>query len=84
MVSISRVNVVSIAMLLGSVVAGIFGWMATASLIPPAAAILAGLTLMQSPRIAQQWERAVVLRLGAAALRQDTLTASSEGGTKVE
>ena len=25
---------------------------------------LAGLVLMQSPRIAQQWERAVVLRLG--------------------
>src|SRR5438093_3302998 len=62
--SASRVNVLAIAMLLGSVVLGIVGLMAAGSPIPLVAMVLVGLVLMQAPRIAQQWERAVVLRLG--------------------
>jgi len=62
--SVPRVNVIAIAILLGSVVLGIFGWRATGSAIPLVAMTLVGLALMQSPRVAQQWERAVVLRLG--------------------
>jgi regulator of protease activity HflC (stomatin/prohibitin superfamily) len=59
-----RVNVVAV-MLLGAFVAlGFAAWRATASLIPLVTIVLAGLVAMQSPRIAQQWERAVVLRLG--------------------
>jgi len=32
--------------------------------VPTIAAVIIGIVLMQSPRVAQQWERAVVLRLG--------------------
>ena len=59
-----RFNVVAFAILLGSVALGIPWWMATANPIPPAVLILVGAVLAQSPRIAKQWERAVVLRLG--------------------
>ena len=59
-----RVNVVAMTVLLGSIALGIAGTVATASAIPVVAMVLVGLVLMQSPQIAQQWERAVVLRLG--------------------
>ncbi|HWW82074.1 MAG TPA: slipin family protein [Vicinamibacterales bacterium] len=59
-----RVNVVAIAILLGSIVVGIVGSSATRNPLFLVAMIITGLLLMQSPRIAQQWERAVVLRLG--------------------
>lgn len=59
-----RVNVVAIALLVGSVGLGIAGLLATGSPIPLVALILIGVVLMQAPQIAQQWERAVVLRLG--------------------
>ena len=62
--SVPRVNVVSIAILLGSVVLGLIGLIATGNSTPLLAMILVGVVLMQSPRIAQQWERAVVLRFG--------------------
>jgi len=62
--SVARINVVAIAILLGSVVLGILGLMATNNPIPLVAMILVGLVLMQAPQVAQQWERAVVLRLG--------------------
>jgi regulator of protease activity HflC (stomatin/prohibitin superfamily) len=57
-------NVIAIAILLASVALGFAGTSATGSLAPLVAMTLAGVVLMQSPRIAQQWERAVVLRLG--------------------
>jgi regulator of protease activity HflC (stomatin/prohibitin superfamily) len=60
----TRGNVVALGVLLASAVVGFFGWMATASPVAPVAAIVIGLVLMQSPQIAQQWERAVILRLG--------------------
>jgi regulator of protease activity HflC (stomatin/prohibitin superfamily) len=59
-----RLNVVAIAILLASVAIGVALWMATGKPIPVAVVVLLGVVLMQSPRIAQQWERAVVLRLG--------------------
>jgi regulator of protease activity HflC (stomatin/prohibitin superfamily) len=59
-----RMNVVAVAVLLGSAGLGVAGVIATGSPIPLAAMLLVGLVLMQAPRIAQQWERAVVLRLG--------------------
>jgi regulator of protease activity HflC (stomatin/prohibitin superfamily) len=59
-----RLNVVAVAV--GLVVLGA-GLLAGSSTGRPAwivAAALVGLVVMQSPRVAQQWERAVVLRLG--------------------
>lgn len=61
---VPRVNVIAIAVLLGSVVLGVVGLIATGNPIPLVAMILVGMVLSQAPRIAQQWERAVVLRLG--------------------
>ncbi|PYR33070.1 MAG: peptidase, partial [Acidobacteria bacterium] len=52
------------AILLASVGLGIAGWLWTRNPSPVAVIVLVGIVLMQSPRIAQQWERAVVLRLG--------------------
>src|SRR5882762_8043811 len=63
-VTVSRVNVVAIAILLASFVLGIVGSISTGNPIPVVAMTLVGVVLMQSPRIAQQWERAIVLRLG--------------------
>ena len=63
-VSVPRVNFVAIAILAGSAAAGAFAWRSTGSVVPPAAMLAVGLVLMQAPRVAQQWERAVVLRLG--------------------
>jgi regulator of protease activity HflC (stomatin/prohibitin superfamily) len=56
--------VVAVAILIGCAAIGWAGFSATASRIPLVAMILAGILLMPSPRIAQQWERAVVLRFG--------------------
>jgi regulator of protease activity HflC (stomatin/prohibitin superfamily) len=62
--SVPRVNVIAIVVLLGSVVLGVVGTIATGNPIPLIVMLLVGLVLMQAPRIAQQWEHAVVLRLG--------------------
>jgi regulator of protease activity HflC (stomatin/prohibitin superfamily) len=59
-----RTNVVAVAILLACVVAGI-AWMISANTpVPLIGMVLVGLILMQSPKVASQWERAVVLRLG--------------------
>jgi regulator of protease activity HflC (stomatin/prohibitin superfamily) len=60
----ARVNVVALAIFLGCLGVGVLGSRATGSVTPFVVMIVLGLVLMQSPRIAQQWERAVVLRLG--------------------
>ena len=62
--SVGRINVVAALILLVWIAVASWVWKATASPIAVAAAIVAGLILMQSPRIAHQWERGVVLRLG--------------------
>src|SRR5918999_4570512 len=59
-----RVNVVGVAILLGAVGLGLVGWNATGNPLPVVAMAIVGLVLMPAPRIAQQWERAVVLRFG--------------------
>jgi regulator of protease activity HflC (stomatin/prohibitin superfamily) len=63
-VSTPRVNVVALAILLASLVGGGVAMILVRNPIPLIVAALIGAVLMQSPRIAQQWERAVVLRLG--------------------
>ena len=57
-------NVVAVAILLVWCAIALWGWETTANPAVPVAAVLIGLALMQSPRVAHQWERAVVLRLG--------------------
>jgi regulator of protease activity HflC (stomatin/prohibitin superfamily) len=63
-VRLPRMNVVSIAILLASVAIGYAGMNAFDTPIPLIVLAVAGVVLMQAPRIAEQWERAVVLRLG--------------------
>ena len=63
-VSVPRVNFVAIAILLGAAAAAVYAWQSTGSPLAPVAILALGLVLMQAPRVAQQWERAVVLRLG--------------------
>lgn len=63
-VRLPRMNVVAIVILLVSVAIGYAGMNAFGTPIPLIVMALAGAVLMQAPRIAEQWERAVVLRLG--------------------
>jgi regulator of protease activity HflC (stomatin/prohibitin superfamily) len=57
-------NVVAVALFVVTLAIGVAGSIATKNPVPAIAMLLLGLILMQSPKIAQQWERAVVLRLG--------------------
>jgi regulator of protease activity HflC (stomatin/prohibitin superfamily) len=59
-----RVNVVTIAVLIASLVVGGLGTLATGNVIPLGVMLLVGALLMPAPRIAHQWERAIVLRFG--------------------
>ncbi len=59
-----RANVVATMVLLVSVAIGAAALVSTGNPLYLIVMALAGLVLMQSPKIAKQWERAVVLRLG--------------------
>jgi regulator of protease activity HflC (stomatin/prohibitin superfamily) len=59
-----RVNVIAIAILLASIALGFVAGGRPDNPVPLIVALLTGIVLMQSPRVAQQWERAIVLRLG--------------------
>jgi regulator of protease activity HflC (stomatin/prohibitin superfamily) len=59
-----RANVVAIAILVGSLLLGAAGMIAIGNPVPLIAMAIVGVAGMQSPRIAQQWERGIVLRLG--------------------
>jgi len=59
-----RVNVVSAVAFLIPAVLGLLATVASANPVGAIVGILLGLFLAQAPRIARQWERAVVLRLG--------------------
>ena len=59
-----RTNVVAILLLLASIAVGLAGSVVTRNPLPVGLMLIVGAVLMQSPRIAQQWERAIVLRLG--------------------
>jgi regulator of protease activity HflC (stomatin/prohibitin superfamily) len=59
-----RMNVVSaVSFLLPALLGGLATW-ATFNFVPLVVGILLGALLAQAPKIARQWERAVVLRLG--------------------
>ena len=62
-VSVPRVNFVAIAILLARRPAA-YAWQVNRQPAVAVAILAAGVVLMQAPRVAQQWERAVVLRLG--------------------
>jgi hypothetical protein len=59
-----RVNVVSALMLFIPAGLGIAATVAMRNPVGAFAGLLLGLLLAQSPRVAKQWEKAVVLRLG--------------------
>jgi regulator of protease activity HflC (stomatin/prohibitin superfamily) len=59
-----RLNVVSFAVLVGSLAVGAIGSLAADNLLPLGVMILVGALLMPAPKIAPQWERAIVLRFG--------------------
>src|SRR5688500_3439217 len=59
-----RVNVVAMAILIAAIGLGVAGWNATGNPAPLVIMVLLGAAMMPAPRIAQQWERAVVLRFG--------------------
>ena len=59
-----RVNIIAIAILFACVGIGTWRTVDTGNPIPAIVMVTIGAILMQSPRIAQQWERAVILRLG--------------------
>jgi Membrane protease subunits, stomatin/prohibitin homologs len=59
-----RVNIVAVAVLVFPMLGGLFATVATENPIWAIAGALLGLVLMQSPKVAKQWEKAVVLRLG--------------------
>jgi regulator of protease activity HflC (stomatin/prohibitin superfamily) len=61
---LARLNVVGAAVLLVCLGAGVLGWRMTGSALPIVVMAVVGLVLMQSPQVAQQWERGVVLKLG--------------------
>jgi len=59
-----RPNIVAIFVLLVSFLAGVGMLIATGNPFWLIGGIIVGLILMQSPKVAKQWEKAVVLRLG--------------------
>jgi regulator of protease activity HflC (stomatin/prohibitin superfamily) len=59
-----RTNVVALLILFGSIAAGLWATVVANNPVPVIVMALLGVVLMQSPKIAQQWERAIVLRLG--------------------
>ncbi len=62
--NVPRVNVVAIAILMAAAAGGAAAWLRSDNAPAGIGIVLAGLVLMQSPRIAQQWERGIVLRFG--------------------
>jgi regulator of protease activity HflC (stomatin/prohibitin superfamily) len=60
----ARVNVVALLLLIAPVGGSLWWSTAIDTPVPFFVGLAVGLTLMQSPRVAKQWERAVVLRLG--------------------
>jgi regulator of protease activity HflC (stomatin/prohibitin superfamily) len=61
---VPNANIISIFVLLGSIAVGLMMTFAVGSPVPVIVCAVVGLIAMQSPRIARQWERAIVLRLG--------------------
>ena len=62
--NLPRLNVISLAVFIASVALAVLVGVQTQRAVGPIIIVLIGVVLMQSPRVAQQWERAIVLRLG--------------------
>jgi regulator of protease activity HflC (stomatin/prohibitin superfamily) len=62
--AVPNANIVAILVLLGSIVVGLLVTLATGKPAPVIVGAVVGVIAMRSPRIARQWERAIVLRLG--------------------
>jgi regulator of protease activity HflC (stomatin/prohibitin superfamily) len=62
--TLPRLNVVAVAILIACALLGLLGSAVAGNPVVLIVGVAVGLVLMQSPRVAQQWERAVVLRLG--------------------
>ena len=62
--TIPRPNFLGVVVLLASGALAAYEWQATNSLALVVAILATGFVLSRAPRVAQQWERAVVLRLG--------------------
>ncbi len=63
-VNMGRLNIVAILLFLApAAIGGYYSWIFRTAW-PAVAGVLAGWILAQSPKIARQWERAIVLRLG--------------------
>jgi regulator of protease activity HflC (stomatin/prohibitin superfamily) len=58
------VNIVSFFVFVAFMAIGLLGTFILRSPIPVIVGVLAGIVAMQSPKIARQWDRAIVLRLG--------------------
>jgi len=58
------VNIVSFFVFVAFLAIGMLGTFILRSPVPVIVGILAGIVAMQSPKIARQWDRAIVLRLG--------------------
>jgi SPFH domain / Band 7 family len=61
---VPNVNIVSILVLLSSIAVGLLTTLALRSPVPAIVSVIFGVIAMRSPRIARQWDRAIVLRLG--------------------
>jgi regulator of protease activity HflC (stomatin/prohibitin superfamily) len=59
-----RVNIVAVFVLVAPVLIGLAGVIGTQNPLWLIGGVILGLILMQSPKVAKQWEKAVVLRLG--------------------
>jgi regulator of protease activity HflC (stomatin/prohibitin superfamily) len=59
-----RANVIAIVMLVAPLAIGLAITVQTENPAGVVVGLLVGLTLMQAPKVAKQWERAIVLRLG--------------------
>jgi regulator of protease activity HflC (stomatin/prohibitin superfamily) len=59
-----RINIVAVLVLIACIALGLLLAVMLGNPLPVIVMAAVGAVLMQSPRIAQQWERAVVLRLG--------------------
>ena len=57
-------NIIAVVFLLVPALAGVGLTVTQKNPVPGIAGIVLGLLLMQAPKVAQQWERAIVLRLG--------------------
>ena len=59
-----RINIVAVVAFVAPAVLGGLGMLATGNPVWIILGVFVGLVLMQSPRVSQQWERAIILRLG--------------------